>query len=90
MSLYLLSQLESILSAISSLESESVTQAGDLLQYELLLQQSILLLVQTLMQLAHLGSQLIPAGNLAWQFAPPGQQQATTVLGPEHGVFRVG
>ena len=67
-----MSQLKGVLPALSSLSPEPITETGNLLQDEALLQQGILLLVKALMQIADAGPQLIPAWHLSWQLSPPG------------------
>mmetsp|Transcript_38296 Transcript_38296/g.108285 ORF Transcript_38296/g.108285 Transcript_38296/m.108285 type:complete len:231 (+) Transcript_38296:91-783(+) len=55
----LLGQLQGVRPSLSCLLAEAVTEAGDLLQDELLLKQLLLLVVQPLLQLVHLGLQLL-------------------------------
>lgn len=68
---HLLSQFQGVLPPICRLVPQPVAQAGNLLQYEPLLQQAVLLLLHALMQLTDLGAQLILAGDDSWQPPPP-------------------
>mmetsp|Transcript_40583 Transcript_40583/g.90204 ORF Transcript_40583/g.90204 Transcript_40583/m.90204 type:complete len:578 (+) Transcript_40583:560-2293(+) len=68
---HLLGQLQSVSATLRRLCPQLVTQPRDLLQDQLLLQQGLLLVIQTLLQLLDLGTQLLLVWYLSLQQPPP-------------------